>query len=199
MTVPGFNESSQPVEAEQPVAGVPLTSAWEQKALYTVLTLTLVATMILLIFAARISHADYAGVMNLVEHGAGDGHRASSAGELTFAFLSARAWDAFALRGGALILSFLTVLTGALFVLKGVQSTYNLRLAGKGLRSTLETSSPGLVMITVGSVLFAITILSQSKFSTNIGPDASPEQPAGETEKAKQEMINAAPSKPPQP
>ncbi len=62
-------------------------------------------------------------------------------------------------RGAALFLSFSLVLLGSLFVLTGIKTAYQLNVEVPGrAKSTLEASSPGLLLIAVGAALMAASI-----------------------------------------
>jgi hypothetical protein len=86
---------------------------------------------------------------------------------LLYVMSLARASDAQFTKASALFLAYLVILLGSLFTLKGIQAAYRLRVAGAGKVSALETSSPGLVLITLGTILVATTFMTQSTFDTH--------------------------------
>ncbi len=49
------------------------------------------------------------------------------------------------------------ILLGALFLLKGIETNYQFHLHAERASSSINTSSPGLVLITLGTVLVALT------------------------------------------
>jgi hypothetical protein len=93
----------------------------------------------------------------------------------------ARALDAAIVKTSSLMLAFIVVFVGALYVLRTTSAAFNLGLAGQGFNGTLTTSSPGLVMITLGLIIVAIAVLSQSDINYNAPvtePDYAATKPA---------------------
>ena len=86
----------------------------------------------------------------------------------------ARGLDAAIVKTSALFLGFLLVFTGALYVLRIATSHYRLSVKSGHNSGNLQTSSPGLVIITLGIVLIIVTMLTHSTldFSTP-SPDNS--------------------------
>jgi hypothetical protein len=84
----------------------------------------------------------------------------------------ARALDAAIVETSALFLGYLLVFTGALYVLRIATSHYRLNIKSGKNSGSLQTSSPGLVIITLGVVLIAITILTHSDVQYK-APDTS--------------------------
>lgn len=76
----------------------------------------------------------------------------------------ARALDEASIKMSALMLAFVLVFLGALYVLRTTTSAFHLGInnAPAGQSGTLETSSPGLVMVTLGLVLVAIAVLHRT-------------------------------------
>ena len=81
-----------------------------------------------------------------------------------------RAWDAATGETSAILLAFVMVFFGGLHALRASEQNYLLRVEGKEARGVLETSSPGLAIITVGGLLVAITVLSQSSIEYTSEP-----------------------------
>jgi hypothetical protein len=50
------------------------------------------------------------------------------------------------------------VLLGCLFVLAGIRAAYKFNVAFQGNKSTIETASPGLVLVTVGAMWMAASL-----------------------------------------
>jgi magnesium-transporting ATPase (P-type) len=73
-----------------------------------------------------------------------------------------RALGAAIVKTSALFLGYLLVFTGALYVLRKASAAYRLSTKASGFEGTLQTSSPGLVIITLGVLLIAVTILTKS-------------------------------------
>ena len=63
----------------------------------------------------------------------------------------------------ALFLGYIIVVVGCLFVLYGAQAYYKLKMESKEIKSALETTSPGLVLITLGIILVGVTLLIRSE------------------------------------
>jgi hypothetical protein len=120
---------------------------------------------VLFIFGIRLQWTDYR-----------DGISAAGAGKLIdhAAMLAYnRAFGAAIIKTSALFLGYLLVFTGVLFVLRSSEVAYSLALEVKDSKGTLQTTSPGLVIITLGVVLIAITILTKSSIDYK-APSESP-------------------------
>lgn len=76
----------------------------------------------------------------------------------------ARSLDTAIAKSSAIFLGFLLVFTGALYVLRQSRETYKLTAEVGRTKSNLESSSPGLVMITLGVALIAITLFVRKDF-----------------------------------
>ena len=74
----------------------------------------------------------------------------------------ARAMDAGITKTSSMMLAFVVVFLGALYVLRSATAAYSLKVAGQGVTGNLETASPGLVMVTLGLALVAVTVLVKS-------------------------------------
>jgi hypothetical protein len=62
----------------------------------------------------------------------------------------------------ALFVGALVAILGALFVLRTAETAYDARLEAAGWKVSLGTSSPGLVMISLGCALVAVPMLSKA-------------------------------------
>ncbi|AKJ03290.1 Hypothetical protein AA314_04916 [Archangium gephyra] len=103
---------------------------------------------------------------------------------LTYRLLFARAQDATLVKGGALLLSFLVVILGVLMVLEGSKAFYKLNVEGGGKKSALETSSPGLVMITLGLALVYGVMMYKTEFSLSASSQGQSRVPPAAEEDA---------------
>ncbi len=74
----------------------------------------------------------------------------------------ARSLDASIVKTTSLMLSFLVVFIGAIYVLRSSTVGFQLSIQNGGLKSSLETASPGLVMITLGLAVVVTTLLVRS-------------------------------------
>lgn len=86
-----------------------------------------------------------------------------------------RALDAAIVKTSALFLGYLLVFTGALYVLRSASVTYRVGMKTEGYEGTLQTSSPGLVIITLGILLIAVTILTRSDINYEAPSTEPPE------------------------
>ena len=73
-----------------------------------------------------------------------------------------RAWDFAVVRTSALFLSFLLMFTGAMYVLRVGKTDFRLSVEKGDLKGNLMTSSPGLVMMTLGVSLVACVLISKN-------------------------------------
>lgn len=80
-----------------------------------------------------------------------------------------RALDFAATKLCALLLSFVVTFVGALYVLRSSSQAFHLAVQGKGLGGTLQSTSPGLVMLTLGVVLAVVAILTHSELNYEPG------------------------------
>ena len=87
---------------------------------------------------------------------------------LLYTLQLSRANTADTIKIAALFLGFFTVAVGCLFVLYGAEAYYRLRVSQREVRSSLETSSPGLVLITLGVVIIGMALMTKSTFSTEV-------------------------------
>lgn len=85
-------------------------------------------------------------------------HRVDHAALLSYS----RAWDFAVVRTSALFLSFLLMFTGAMYVLRVGKTDFRLSVEKGDLKGNLMTSSPGLVMMTLGVSLVACVLISKN-------------------------------------
>jgi hypothetical protein len=78
--------------------------------------------------------------------------------EYAIIMLYSRAWDTSVLRTTSIFFGYIVLFVGALYVLRSADSIYKLGVEGKPLKGSLESSSPGLVMITLAVVLISIVL-----------------------------------------
>ncbi len=99
-------------------------------------------------------------------------------------FLLVSSHEVVTFKMAALAIASVIVVTGALLVLKGVEAAYHVTGESGFWKGTLQTSSPGLVMITFGCALVAWTLSSKSSVADPSDPgwpvvqsDKGPEPP----------------------
>lgn len=74
----------------------------------------------------------------------------------------ARGLDAAILKTSALFLGFILIFIGSLYVLRTAEAAYKLIVSGGPVQGALHTSSPGLVIVTLGVVLTVFVLCSKS-------------------------------------
>jgi hypothetical protein len=83
-----------------------------------------------------------------------------------------RAWDFAVVKVSSILLAFCLIMVGALYVLRVATVSYSFTMANQAQKSSLETSSPGLVMITLGVALMAVVLFSTSKVQYQSASDS---------------------------
>ena len=85
-----------------------------------------------------------------------------------------RAWDFAVTKTSALFLGFMVIYLGALYVLRSADTSYELSInQGAQSGATLKSSSPGLVMITLGALLVALVISNRSEVGIQVDPSSA--------------------------
>jgi hypothetical protein len=74
----------------------------------------------------------------------------------------------------ALFVGALIAILGSLFVLRTAETAYDARVEAAGWKVSLGTSSPGLVMISLGCALVAVAVLSKAHAPPDSADEASP-------------------------
>jgi OmpA family len=132
-------------------------------ALFTVVTLVLFTILCLLIWSLQFQSNTYkTGIQTALQE--------TTLGHHTIALAYARAFDFAVAKTSVIFIGMLLVFVGSLFVLKVVNAGYTLGLESseKG-KATFTTSSPGLVMITLGIVTVNIAMFSKSFVNVDTG------------------------------
>jgi hypothetical protein len=87
-----------------------------------------------------------------------------------------RALDFATTKTSALFLAYVLIFLGALYVLRTASAAYDLSVAGP-VKGTLHSSSPGLVMLTLGVVIVIVTLTTHSTVGYDQGTKiAKPER-----------------------
>jgi|GEM_PF-4228707 len=108
------------------------------------------------------SHTSYGIGLDLVREAATTkGYDPTSAARRIFFLSSGQQVTAF--KVAAFGISALLALVGGVFILNGAEASYRLGLSHGGIRSALETTSPGLVIITLSMALAAFTLGNKSQ------------------------------------
>jgi hypothetical protein len=85
-----------------------------------------------------------------------------------------RAFDFAVVKTSALFLAYALVFVGALYVLRVGEATYELSAGTKAGNGSFQTSSPGLVLVTLGVILIALVLNSKSALEYSRAPLAAP-------------------------
>lgn len=140
------------------------------RPLFAIVTLLLGVQLALLAGNLWFQHHNYAlGIALAQKAGAG-------ADTVSLILIYSRAWDFAVTKTSALFLGFMVIYTGALYVLYSADTTYEVSFShGSQPGATLKSSSPGLVMVTLGSVLVALVLFSKSEVGLQVstGPATS--------------------------
>jgi hypothetical protein len=148
-----------PARATESVARTPLFN----RQLFVIVTLLLGVQLALLVGNLWFQFHNYAIGIALAEK-AGSG-----ADTVSLILIYSRAWDFAVTKTSALFLGFLVIYTGALYVLYSADTTYEVSFnQGPQPGATLKSSSPGLVMVTLGSVLVALVLFSKSEVGLQV-------------------------------
>lgn len=145
------------------------SKSWDAIALYVALVVVMVGIGIMVYHGLSSASTRYGSLRTISQnyydaHGQDLEFRPDLS--MLYSLQASRAEDILFLKCSALLLGYLTIVVGSLFVLTGNQAFYSLKIAGKGTTSALQTSSPGLVLITLGTLLVAITVVTQSTVET---------------------------------
>jgi hypothetical protein len=89
---------------------------------------------------------------------------------LLYSFQFSRALEAAHIKTAAVVIGTLIVCLGSLVVVYGVEASYQITVNTNisASPSTLTTSSPGLLLITLGVVVIVVAQLTRSDFNTNV-------------------------------
>lgn len=206
MPNPSVNMNSAPSEQESPPVWVstpaPLREPTSErgglvgeKAFVYIVVAAVIAFIIVAVhwFSTR-AVTTYADAAKSVQVAYADG-RLEAHDALSYQLVFARAQDATLVKGGAMLLSFLVVILGVLMVLEGSRAFYKLNVEGTGKKSALETSSPGLVMITLGLTLVYGVMMYKTEFTLSSGSpgDALASLPTQGSVSGVQPELTAAP------
>lgn len=130
-------------------------NSYLSRPIFTIVSLILLFLVVTLIGSLFVQYLNYNSGILLASEG---NEKINHSIILTYA----RSWDFAIVKTSALFLSFLLVFTGALYVLRSADSKFLLTVDGKNTTGSLEASSPGLVMITVGVILLVIVLTTNS-------------------------------------
>jgi uncharacterized membrane protein len=121
-------------------------SSYLDRGLFFVVLTVLAFILSLLTVSLTFQHANYAAGIHEIALGK---RPLDHAAVLAYS----RAWDFAVVKTSSIFLAFTLILLGTLYVLRAGSIAFRLDVSGATHRSSLETGSPGLVMITLGVVL----------------------------------------------
>jgi hypothetical protein len=139
---------------------LPLTSERKPSGLLDFSLFVVVFLLVIFIIALSVFSlvAQYANYGKGISAALAQPERLDHAIVLTYS----RAWDFAVVKTSSLFLAFLLIFSGALYILRVIENKLSLSIDGTTRSGNLETSSPGLAMITLGVLLVVVTILNKS-------------------------------------
>ena len=155
--------------------------------IFTIMTLILGFLSILLYQNLIAQRTNYREGINIAL-----GEPIDHAAALTYA----RASDAAVMKLSALFLGFLLIFTGALYVLRNATAQYKLRAKGVGHSGGLQTSSPGLVVVTLGVLLVGTALVTVQQIDYQAQPTALEGKPAETIAPGQETAVPTTPTQP---
>ena len=125
------------------------------KAIFIVMSIVLIVLVTFMAFNLKVQYRNY---KKGIEATTLDGKRLNHAALISYS----RAWDFAVVKTSALFLSFLLMFTGAMYVLRVEKTDIEFLMKKGDLKGKLITSSPGLVMVTLGVLLVACVLISRN-------------------------------------
>jgi len=138
------------------------------RALFAVVCCALVFLGCLIVACLFVSSRDY----QLGIHAALAGLSPNHSALLTYV----RAWDFAVVKFSTVFLGFGIILIGALYVLHQAEAGFQMSVDGPGAKGSLQSSSPGLVMVALGVLLliFALETKSEVNYTAPVNPPSLP-------------------------
>ncbi|MEK6334016.1 MAG: hypothetical protein AABM67_03645 [Acidobacteriota bacterium] len=165
------------MESEEHVADQPalilgkhnIRSDYLDKSLFVVVAVVLLFTVVLLYMNLSFQRQNYAAGITAALKSDNVDHA------VVIAYT--RAWDFAIAKISSIFLAFCLIMVGALYVLRAASVSYSLSVAHKSRKGSLETGSPGLVMITLGVILMAVVMFSTSRVDFQSSDVSRPREP----------------------
>lgn len=139
------------------------------RPLFVVVCCALVFLGGLVVACLFVSNRDYQLGINAAIAGQSPNHLAI----LTYS----RAWDFAVVKFSTVFLGFGIILIGALYVLRQAEAQFLMSVDGPGAKGSLQSSSPGLVMIALGVVLLIVALQTKNEIHLT-APRDSPNLPS---------------------
>lgn len=101
----------------------------------------------------------------------------ATADAVSLILVYSRAWDFAVTKTSALFLGFMVIYIGALYVLRSADTAYEISYTqGTQMGASLRSSSPGLVLITLGSVLVGLVLYHKSEVGLQMSISSTPSE-----------------------
>jgi hypothetical protein len=139
------------------------------RPLFAVVCCALVFLGGLVVACLFVSNRDYQLGINAAIAGPSPNHLAI----LTYS----RAWDFAVVKFSTVFLGFGIILIGALYVLRQAEARFQMSVDGPGAKGSLQSSSPGLVMVALGVLLLIVALETKNDVQLTI-PWNSPNLPS---------------------
>ncbi len=135
------------------------------RPLFVIVTAMLITQLLLLIGSLWFQYHNYAaGIALAQQSGAGPE-------SVSLILVYSRAWDFAVTKTVSLFLGYMVLYTGALYVLRSADTSYELTVSqGSQQSASLKTSSPGLVLVTLGGALIALVLQTRSEVGLQVHP-----------------------------
>ena len=95
-----------------------------------------------------------------------------------------RAWDFAVAKTSALFLSYLLIFAGAMYVLRTGETNFELRAETAEVKGALSSSSPGLIMVSLGVVLTAYVLSNRTYVEYGVQQLTQPQEGVQQTKPA---------------
>jgi hypothetical protein len=152
------------------------------KALFSIVTLLIVIILLLLGVTFYVQYKTYSRGLEIA--------LASNPISHVTVLSYLRALEAALTKLSSLFLSFILIYVGALYVLRTAQVAYSLSSEASGAKAALQTSSPGLVLVTLGVLALGLALYRSTTIDLKEG---SPE--VNQQAQLQQDSVEEAPAK----
>lgn len=161
------------ISSEAMTAAATLREPRFSRALFQIVTALLGVQLLLLVGNLWFQFHNYATGIRLAERAG------ATADIVSLILIYSRAWDFAVTKTSALFLGFMVIYLGALYVLRSADTAYELSFGqGSQPNVSLKSSSPGLVMITLGTLLVGLVLSNRSEVGFQVSPAGTQEDGA---------------------
>lgn len=139
--------------------------------LFAVVTTMVFFVMTMLGINLHFQYSNYKKGIELVED-----HGSSRPSDHATLLTYSRAWDFAVVKTSTLFLAFMLIFLGALYILRVAEVSYSLSIASPESRKiSFSTASPGLVLVTLGTIVVIILLFSKSSINYDVQAPIKPE------------------------